>query len=381
MKVLLLNNVPAPYFSPLFNELGKVPDWQLTVCYTSNWISTVGWKKDELTGQSSHRVVILDRVHPKLSNLVGSKLSAAFALMGLLKGEKPDYLICYGYTLKPQVLLICWAIMTATPFALVGDANYFFDRPVRWKAIAKSFWLRFVVKKSSALIAVGKASTLFWQKYGAPPSKMFRSLLAVNNDFFQSVAKNKVSESQDLRLRLGFDNKVVFLFVGRLIKRKNVDLIIQAAGYLKSDELGIVVAGSGEDEARLKQLAKNLPNIVFAGNIDPMKLPVFYQMADVLILPADKEPWGLVINEAMVCGLAIIAYQHCGAAVDLVDSDNGVKLYNFSGEELAEAMRMLTSDRAVLRDMQKSSRVKIQNWSIEKAAEGIVAAVKNTCRK
>ena len=340
----------------------------------------MGWKKDELISQSSHQTIILDRTYPRLTKLFGNQISAAFALMSLLNSEKPDYLICYGYTLKPQMLLICWAILTATQFALIGDANYFIDRPGKVKAIAKSFWLRWIVIKASALIAIGTASTLFWQKYGATPSKIFRSVLAVDNQFFIAVAEKHAAESQRLRSRLGFGHRIVFLFVGRLVKRKNVDLIIRAARHLDSEKYGIVIAGEGEDGARLKHLAVNQPNIVFAGNITPAELPVFYKMADVLLLPADQEPWGLVINEAMACGLAIIAYRHCGAAVDLVDASNGVKLCSFSVEELVEAMKRLAHDESALRDMQAYSRLKIQDWSIEKAAEGIVTAVGSTYR-
>ncbi len=381
MKVLLLNNVPAPYFLPLFNELARVPDWHLTVCYTSNWVSTVGWENDELISASSCRTIVLDRIRPRLSKFVGGPLSAAYTLMALLNKERPDYLICYGYTLKPQVTLICWAMLTATPFALIGDANYFFDQPGRLKGIAKSFWLRFVVKKASALIAIGTASKLFWQKYGALPSQIFKSLLVVDNDFFLAAAKEKAAQSLKLRSQLGLDNKVVFLFVGRLVQRKNVDLIIQAASRLSADEFGIVIAGAGEDGVRLKSLAGNNPSIVFVGNVTPQEVPAFYSMADVLVLPADQEPWGLVINEAMVCGLAIIAHQRCGAAVDLVDADNGIRLRDFSVEELAKAMEALVQDRSLLRDMQENSRLRIQDWSIEKAAEGIVEAVRSTCQK
>ncbi len=381
MKVLLLNNVPAPYFSPLFNELARVPDWQLTVCYASSWVSTVGWRNDEVINSESCKTIVLDRIRPRLSKVIGGPLSAAYTLIALLKNEKPDYLVCYGYTLKPQVALICWAMLTGTRFALIGDANYFFDRPGKLKSIAKGFWLRLVVKKASALIAIGTASKLFWQKYGALPSQIFKSLLVVDNKFFLAAVKEKAAESLMLRTRLGLNNKIVFLFVGRLIRRKNVDLILQAASRLGTNEFGIVIAGAGEDEARLKSLAGDSPNIVFVGNVTPQEIPAFYNMADVLVLPADQEPWGLVINEAMVCGLAIIAHQHCGAAVDLVGAGNGIKLRSFSVEELAEAMGKLVRDRSLLRSMQDNSRLKIQDWSIEKAAEGIVEAVWSSCQK
>lgn len=379
MKVLLLNNVPAPYFSPLFEKLGKAPGWRLTVCYTTNWNQTVGWQNKALADHNSYRTVILDQVNPTWRDRMGSSLSAAIALKRLLSCERPDYLICYGYTLKPQITLLNWAILNKTQFALIGDANYFFDQAYGLKRIVKNAWLRFVTKRASALITIGTANKLFWEKYGAIPSQLFGSCLAVDNDFFSTGAG--IGEAANLRSRLKLDNKVIFLFVGRLVKRKNVNLIIQAARLLNTDNFGIVIVGSGEEREALKSLADGNPNISFAGNVSPDELPVFYSMADVLVLPANQEPWGLVINEAMNCGLAIIAHKHCGATMDLIDADNGITLQGFSVEELAKAMQLLINDRSLLCLMQERSKMKIRAWSIECAAEGIVHAVKATYQK
>ncbi|MFN0108953.1 MAG: glycosyltransferase family 4 protein [Blastocatellia bacterium] len=299
----------------------------------------------------------------------------------LISKERPDYVICYGYTLKPQVALLLWAIWTKTPFALIGDANYFCDRVTGLKRIAKTAWLRFVTKKAAALLSIGRASKLFWEKYGATASQLFTSCLAVDNEFFRKAGEAGKKKAGELRAQLKFEGKVVFLFVGRLIKRKNVDLVLQAARRLESDRFGIVIVGSGEESESLKRQFGDDPNVFFAGNIAPNELPVFYQMADVLVLPADQEPWGLVINEAMNCGLAVIAHQHCGAAIDLIDAENGIKLQGFSIEELVAGIQLLILDSVKLRAMQKSSQTKIQHWSIDNAAAGIIQAVEFTHRK
>jgi len=381
MKVLVLNNVPAPYFLPIFEKLGTVPDWQLIVCYSAGWNSSVGWQDDVTKIKASYRVIILDQVKVRWKKYIGSSLSAAIALLGVMHKEKPDYLICYGYTLMPQALLLCWAILTGTGFALIGDANYFFDQPNGLRRMVKSFWLRFVTKKASALIEIGTASRHFWEKYGAQPSQLFGSKLVVDNKRFFDASIAKSAEAKQLRERFGFADKVIFLFVGRLIKRKNVDLIIQATCQLNSDRFGLVIAGDGEELGNLKRLAGNRQNIVFVGNVSQKELPAFYKMADVLVLPADKEPWGLVINEAMACGLAVIAFQHCGAAVDLVEEGTGIKLLEFSVAEGAKAMELLINDPLLLKAMQVNSRAKIQAWSIENAAEGIVRAVTYTWKR
>ncbi|MEP7337863.1 MAG: glycosyltransferase family 4 protein [Acidobacteriota bacterium] len=381
MRVLLLNNVPTPYFTPLFEKIGEESGWDLTVCYSSDWNRDVGWQEKLARQTEAHGLVILDQRIPWLRSLAGSSLAAAVALFNIMLRERPDYLICYGYTLKPQVAALLWAIFAGTPFAVIGDANYFADSAVGMKRVLKNIWLRRVTNSAAALVSVGTANRLFWEAYGARPAQLFEAGFAVDNEFYAQAVDAREEDAAKLRDGFGLNGKVVFLFVGRLAKRKNVDLIIRAAHLIADNEIAIVIAGSGEELESLKALAVGYPGVIFAGSVAPQELPLYYAMADALILPAEREPWGLVINEAMASGLAVIAHKHCGAAVDLVDEKNGVKLEGFSVEEVARAMRLLVGDELLLRAMQRNSREKIQHWSIEAATRGIICAVEASCLK
>ena len=374
-RVLLLNNVPAPYFTPLFEKVGAESGWELTVCYSSDWNQDVGWQTKLTQKTKAYQLIVLDQQNYWLRRLLGSSMAAAICLFKMLLRNRPDYLICYGYTLKPQMVALFWAMITGTPFALSGDANYFSDSAVGLKRVLRSYWLRQVTNSAAALIAVGTASRMFWEAYGAQPTQLFDAGFAVDNEFYAEASAAGKQEAADLRNQLGLNDKVVFLFVGRLIRRKNIDLIVRAAQQIAGDKVGVIITGSGQQLETLKAMAANHPEIIFAGNVAPQDLPLYYAMADALILPASQEPWGLVINEAMACGLAIIAHQYCGATVDLVDERNGVKLEEFSVDEVARAMRLLAGDKSLLRSMQQNSREKIQHWSIEAAAQSIIHAV------
>src|SRR5262245_54534655 len=375
-RVLLLNNVPAPYFDPLFEKIGQESGWLLTVCYSSDWNKDVGWLESSTAESPSHRTIILDRRNPaSKSNRLGSPAAAAVALLKVLSSEKPDYLICYGYTLAPQMTALLWAIMTATPFALIGDANRFNDSAAGVKRLIKTAWLKLLVGKAAALVAIGSANRMFWEFYGAREDKIFDAGFAVDNDFFANECRRRKEDAERLRAQLGLTGKTVFLFAGRLVRRKNVDLIIRAAQVLNDDRIAVVIAGSGAEREALERLAGSSKRIIFAGNVSPEELPLYYALSDALALPASQEPWGLVINEAMASGLAIIAHRHCGAAVDLVAEDNGVTLETLSVEELRDAMRSVAGDRARLNSMKSRSHEKIEGWSIQAAARGIIRAV------
>jgi glycosyltransferase involved in cell wall biosynthesis len=368
MKVLLLNNVPAPYFDPLFEKLGRESGWRLTVCYSSAWNRDVGWEEKSFDERDAHRTIFLDRIKP----------SAASALAQILIRDRPDYLICYGYTLKPQITALLWAMLTKTPFAVIGDANIYCDKASGIKRALKTVWLRRVARCAAALIFIGTANRMFWESYGADPKKLFEARFAVDNDFFARASEKRKPEAIALRRKFGLDDKVVFLFVGRLVKRKNVDLIIRAAQQLDDDRVRVVIAGTGEELDSLRALAGEDSGVIFAGLVSPDELPLYYSMADALILPANQEPWGLVVNESMACGLAVIAHRHCGAAVDLVSAENGVVLEDFAVDEIARAMKLVSADDDLRRSMQERSQEKIESWSIDGAARGIIAAVEST---
>ncbi len=371
-RVLVVNNIPAPYFEPLFARLGKEPDWLLRVCYTSTWNENAGWAERAL-GEVRYQTVILDQRLPWLTRWLNSSISAAVSLLAELWRERPDYIISYGYTLLPQFVAIVWAIATATPIAIIGDANIHTDKARGLRRLLKRFWLRRVIRRAAALIAIGTANRRFWESYGARDGQLYEARYAVDNDYFGHAADGELADEWRDKLRL--KARVVFLFVGRLVKRKNVDLIIQAMQQLPDEDLALLIVGDGDERAALETLAAGDRRVIFAGSASPNELTRYYSLGDVLVLPARDEPWGLVVNEAMASGLAVIAHEHCGAAVDLVGPDNGVKLMTFVVEELALALRQIALDDDLRRRMQERSKQKISGWSIENAARGIIKAV------
>lgn len=375
MRILLINNVPAPNFKPLFEELGKEPGWDLTVCYVSAWHHNLGWMEEKEEPQSAHGTIILDQLMPRLTKILGSRPAAALALVEILWRERPDYLICYGYTLLPQITAIAWSILTGTPFAVSGDANIYCDKARGLKRFCKRWWLSLLTERAAALLAVGTSNRMFWEAYGALPERIFETPFAVDNDFYARTIERRKAEAMALQVKLGLAEKVVFIFVGRLIKRKNVDLIIRALARLRDARVALVIAGKGKEFAALKALARGDPRVIFTGPVAPGRLPLYYAVADVIVLPASDEPWGLVINEAMASGLAVISHRHCGATLDLVRSDNGAALESFSIGELAQAMKLLATDSELRRSMQAKSREKIGSRTIAATAQAIIQAV------
>src|SRR5687768_5037723 len=108
-------------------------------------------------------------------------------------------------------------------------------------------------------------------------------------------------------------------------------------------------------------------------------MPIIYSMCDVLVLPSESDTWGLVMNEAMANGLAIIATNNCGGAIDLIDKGkNGFIFKTGDSDELAYMIKHLASDKDLLVKMKEQSLMKINKFSYDTVVEKIETIVMAT---
>jgi glycosyltransferase involved in cell wall biosynthesis len=128
----------------------------------------------------------------------------------------------------------------------------------------------------------------------------------------------------------------------------------------------------------LKAAAYGLPHVRFAGFRTQSELAAFYALADILVLPSLWESWGLVVNEAMNAGCAIVASDRVGSAHDLVqDGVNGYRVKPDPGQ-LAGCLQRLLQDPVMRRDMGKAGLAIINNWSFDQDLFGLRAALSAT---
>lgn len=374
-QVLLLNNVPSPYFSPLFSLLAESAEWKLKTCYISSYNNSVGWAPQNASGFSQTTDTILAHRYPQIARWGNEQVAATCSLFMRVLREKHDFFLIYGYTQLPQLFLIGWALLRNIPFAIAGDANYYSDKVTGWKRLVKKCWLSWLAQRATAIVTVGTACRMFWEAYGALPAQLFHVGFAVDNDFFAKAVIQHKNKAAELKREWGWEDRTVYIFVGRLVARKNIHLLISAMHQLADTPVALLIVGSGEERERLEALAEQSPYIRFAGAATQSELPLFYALSDALVLPAREEPWGLVVNEAMASGLAIISHQHCGATLDLVNEENGFVLEGFTVEEIVSALSFVAYDRVRLKAFKQKSLERICDWSMARAAYQLKQAI------
>lgn len=160
--------------------------------------------------------------------------------------------------------------------------------------------------------------------------------------------------------------------LGRLVPRKGYDLLLQAAGHLKAQgyRFELVIAGTGPEEGRLKELAQSLGLAVqWPGWISNSEKADFFAKLDVFVNPARDEPFGFVFLEAMSAGLAVVAADTVGArAIFTHEKDGLVAAHNDAGS-LAEAIGRLVTDASLRNNLALAAkRTYHRSYTVEAAA-------------
>ena len=125
---------------------------------------------------------------------------------------------------------------------------------------------------------------------------------------------------------LELEDSLNFIYVGRLVKYKNVDVIIRALHKKYQDKAILHIVGEGAEEAKLKQLSKDLKiekNIIFHGQLPRDEVYKMMKKSYCFIMVSDNETFGMVYIEAMLAGCVTIASKAGGVDGVIIDGENG----------------------------------------------------------
>jgi glycosyltransferase involved in cell wall biosynthesis len=225
----------------------------------------------------------------------------------------------------------------------------------------------------------GKASFEYLRSLGSPEANIVTAPNAVDNSFFAAQAENARAHAAEFRARLQLPLRFI-LFAGRLVPEKGVFDLLQAYAKLESglrSEVGLVFAGDGVAREELANQAKRIsPGMIcFPGFAQREDLARLYALAETSVLPTHTDTWGLVVNEAMACGLPIIVSSVAGSSSDLVeDGWNGYVVPPRDPRKLSLAIDSLLRQPELQRRMSAHSAERIRNYSPEACAAGLAAA-------
>ncbi len=372
-RVVLLTEIISPYRIPVFNVLARQEELDLHVMFLAETDTALRqWRvyRDEI--HFSYQVLPSWRWRVGRQGVLLNR-----GLWRALNAANPQSVLCGGYNYAASWEALWWARRRQARFVLWSESNRQDQRSGR---ICVEGLKRYFLRRCDAFVVPGKSSFVYLQDLGAPAGSIFTAPNAVDSAYFTAAAENARAQESLHRQRLGLPARFI-LYAGRLVPEKGVFDLLEAYAELESDlraKVGLVFAGDGVSRGELLNRSRQIsPGVIcFPGFAHREDLAVLYSLAEALVLPTHSDTWGLVVNEAMVCGVPVIVTSVAGCAKDLVeDGWNGWVVPPQAPGRIGAAIRLLAEQPETRRRMAANSRERIRHYSPEDCARGLAEAV------
>jgi glycosyltransferase involved in cell wall biosynthesis len=213
---------------------------------------------------------------------------------------------------------------------------------------------------------------------------------AVDNDYFQQRSAAARAGRTELQAELSLDpSRPVILFASKLQTRKRCEDLLQAyinlsTGDGREPDPYLVIVGDGEERAALEAqaTASGFRGIRFCGFRNQSELPRFFDLATVFVLPSRHEPWGLIVNEIMNAGRAVIVSDDVGSQPDLVtDGVEGSVFPVGDVVALTAALHRVLATPETAVEMGQRALARVNTWNFEEDVRGLRHAIAEVTRR
>lgn len=393
IRVAYVVSHPIQYQAPLLRRIAQEPDIDLTVFFGSD-ISLRGYQDEGFGVEVAWDVPLLEGYRSAFLPRVrdNGTISPTNPInRGLYKRfQNPDgspafdALWVHGYSSVNALHAITVANMLGIPVLLRAE-SWLEDRERSGVKLAgKHLFFRALRPAIAATLPIGTKNREYWAHYFGANMPQFAMPYAVDNAFFAERAKASLPRLPRLRAELQLTpDRPVILFASKLQERKNADHLILAysrlcAGVSPEAQPFLVIVGDGEERGRLEALSREtgLSGIRFAGFRNQSELPAFFELADVFVLPSRHEPWGLIVNEVMAAGRAVIASSDVGAHLDLIT--NGIEGFVYpvgDVDALANCLAAVLRSPEIACQMGDAAKRRIAGWDFEADVAGLRQAL------
>ncbi len=292
--------------------------------------------------------------------------------------ENPDAVIVAGFS--PATMKVFFRkLLKGTPYIIYSGT---IEQGNRSGSLLRRIQRTILCKGASAYVAYGNLAKKYLISIGAPESKVFIGRNTVDTSFFaektEAIRKAIKSES----------GKVRFTYLGYLVPRKNVQLLLESVKIVAAQRRDFVldVLGDGISADSLKKFVSDnkLEDVViFHGFKQKAEIPAFFAQSSGLLFQTDFDIWGLVLNEAMAAGVPCLSSPNAGATYDLIqEGETGFRVDFTDRELVATKIKWLIENKEEAKLMGERARTFMsKNVTLELAANGFLNAVQSVLKK
>lgn len=390
-RTLVVLTHPIQYSAPTLREMANHPKIDLLTAYCSmqnveptldpDFGVDVAWDIPLLDGYRWVQVPN-QSLRPGLGRFLGL---SNFGLWKLIRsGDFDAVVIMTGYRYASFWIALAAAKASGASFLFGTDAHQLAPRDGNsWKVILKRWLWPFLFRLADIVIVPSSGGTGLMRSLGIPSERIVLTPYSVDNDWW--IAESAKVNRRAVRAAWNIpDNALVILFCAKLQTWKRPHDVLHAFAQADIKDSFLVFAGDGPLRSKLEAEASSLGvanRVRFLGFVNQTKLPPIYRSSDLFVLPSEYEPFGVVVNEAMLCGCPVIVSNRVGARFDLVEPGSTGFIYPVGDVgALSGLLREMMSSRERLKRMGNKARERMTDWSPRNNVDGIVEAITRAWR-
>lgn len=372
--VLHITNIPTPYRIPQLNEVYRqlrALDWNLQVVFGAAGYERRKW------------AINLDSCEFSYTILNSSNLLAFFRrserslflyprLLRFIRRASPDVIMVSGFSVATIKVWVASFFYNTSYIIFSGTV----DGSAGARSRLRRGLRRLLAGRAQGAVAYGTDARMYLESLGLTRKSISVAVNTVDIDFFaQKTAELRAN-------RIGPTSPNEFLFVGHLVARKRVDLLLQTLGILarRQRDFSATIVGDGPERTALMNLSAQLnleDKVRFEGFRQKEELPGYFARAACLLFPTESDIWGLVLNEAMAAGVLCIASIHAHGTTDLIRQNKTGFAVDFGeAERVADLLEwVLDNPKAAQRIGNRAAFFVRRYASLERSASGFVKGV------
>jgi glycosyltransferase involved in cell wall biosynthesis len=383
-RVLAIATHPAQYQAPLFRRMAMRADLDLHVAYCTlrgaeaahdpEFGATVKWDIPLLDGYAWTHV---PNKGSGAESFFGIRNSGIWKI---IREGKFDAVLCYVGYVRASFWISCLAAKLYRAAFLFGtDTTTLTPLDGRmWKRHFKRLFWPFLFRIADQVIVPSSGSVALMRSLGLPEERITLTPYVVDNDWW--LAESGRVDRAAVRGSWGASPKdTIILFCAKLQPWKRPLDLLRAFAKANLPNALLVFAGEGPLRRQLEAEAAHLgvtSRVRILGFVNQTHLPRIYTAADLMVLPSSYDAFGVVVNEAMLCGCPVAASDHVGAARDLIAHGRSGFVFPCGNvEALAEILQHASPHPARLSEMGRVARARMESWSPRENIQATLAAV------
>ena len=373
LRIAIVQPILSPYTIPRFEKLAKNDELEIILLVEKQTFShRPGWNMSFVRGCKVEFIDSFIKSDDQENRALGYTVSGIRAVPYRL----PLLLMKY----KPHIVLVCNATELLFCLPLRWYLNYKIGLMVEdtmhtmsSKSVFKQRAKVMIYRIADFYLPLTNDSADYLNINGISKN-IYRTAWSIDLDRFQKMINtNKV---ETIRRGLNVKGKNVFIFVGQLIPLKGIMKLLNAWISLPEQiqkNIALVIIGDGPQKEEIIYFIQNnkMSNIILLGHISYEELVNYYNTADVLIFPTLQDVFGMVVMEAIACGLPVLVSKYAGARELVKHGENGYIFDSANIEDIKKVLVKVYKNRDKLKEMGSVSLEIIKEYSHEKVMKNL----------